>query len=62
MASAKKQLPEFRSEDDERKFWVEHDSTEFIEWKSAHSRQFRNLKRAKVRSATKARPKPRTEG
>jgi predicted DNA binding CopG/RHH family protein len=44
MASTKKQIPEFRSEDDERKFWAEHDSTEFIDWKSAQRRSFPNLK------------------
>jgi predicted DNA binding CopG/RHH family protein len=40
----KKQVPEFRSEDNERKFWAEHDSTEFIDWKSAGRRKFPNLK------------------
>lgn len=40
----KKQVPEFRSEDSERKFWAEHDSTEFIDWKSAERRKFPNLK------------------
>jgi predicted DNA binding CopG/RHH family protein len=44
MASTKKQIPEFRSGDDERKFWAEHDSTEFIDWKSAQRRSFPNLK------------------
>jgi predicted DNA binding CopG/RHH family protein len=44
MASTKKQIPEFRSEEDERKFWAEHDSTEFIDWKSAQRRSFPNLK------------------
>jgi predicted DNA binding CopG/RHH family protein len=44
MASAKKQIPEFRSEDDERRFWAEHDSTDFIDWKSAERRSFPNLK------------------
>ncbi len=44
MASTKKQIPEFRSEEDERKFWAEHDSTEFIDWKSAQRGRFPNLK------------------
>jgi predicted DNA binding CopG/RHH family protein len=37
-------VPEFRSEDGERKFWAEHDSTEFSDWQSAQRRKFPNLK------------------
>ena len=40
----RKPIPEFRSESSERKFWAEHDSTEFIDWKSAERRKFPNLK------------------
>jgi predicted DNA binding CopG/RHH family protein len=40
----KKQVPEFRSEEDERGFWSKHDSTEFIDWQSAQKRRFPNLK------------------
>ena len=36
----KKALPEFRSEDEEREFWHTHDSTEFIDWRSADRRNF----------------------
>ncbi|MGA2181482.1 MAG: CopG family antitoxin [Bryobacteraceae bacterium] len=32
------------SEEDERRFWAEHDSTEFIDWQSAQRRRFPNLK------------------
>ena len=28
-------LPEFKSEDEERKFWAEHDSSEFVDWSKA---------------------------
>ena len=35
MASTKKQVPEFRSEEEERSFWAGHDSTEFIDWQAA---------------------------
>jgi hypothetical protein len=38
--------PEFRSEDSEREFWAEHDSTEFIDWQSAQLRKLPNLKPA----------------
>jgi hypothetical protein len=44
MASTKKQIPEFHSEEDERTFWAEHDSTEFIDWQAAQRRRFPNLK------------------
>jgi predicted DNA binding CopG/RHH family protein len=44
MENTKKQIPEFRSEQDERKFWATHDSTEFIDWQSAQRRSFPNLK------------------
>ncbi|HZT28639.1 MAG TPA: BrnA antitoxin family protein [Bryobacteraceae bacterium] len=40
----KKPTPEFRSEDEEREFWADHDSTEFIDWRSAGRRKFPNLK------------------
>jgi predicted DNA binding CopG/RHH family protein len=45
MPSAKKRpVPEFRTEDEEREFWAEHDSTEFIDWQSAPRRKLPNLK------------------
>ena len=40
----KKALPEFRSEDEESEFWGAHDSTEFIDWRSASRQKFPNLK------------------
>jgi predicted DNA binding CopG/RHH family protein len=39
-----KPVPEFRSEDEEREFWADHDSTEFIDWRSAAPVKFPNLK------------------
>ena len=39
-----KPVPEFRSEDSERKFWAEHDSTQYIDWRSAQRRKLSNLK------------------
>ena len=44
MAGTKKHIPEFRSEEDERKFWAKHDSTEFIDWQASPRRRFPNLK------------------
>ena len=28
-----KKIPKFKSEDKERKFWEDHDSTEYVDWK-----------------------------
>ena len=39
-----KRIPEFRNEDDEHKFWAEHDSTEYINWSTAKHAVFPNLK------------------
>jgi predicted DNA binding CopG/RHH family protein len=44
MAGTKKQIPKFRSEDDERKFWATNDSSEFIDWQSGQKRKFPKLK------------------
>jgi predicted DNA binding CopG/RHH family protein len=44
MASSKKQIPKFRSEEDEREFWAQNDSTEFIDWSTATRRKFPKLK------------------
>jgi len=44
MANNKKQVPRFRSEEEERRFWAEHDSTEFIDWQAAERRRLPHLK------------------
>jgi len=43
-STRKKPVPEFRPEDDERNFWAEHDSTEFVDWQAAQRRKFPHLK------------------
>lgn len=43
MVAAKK-IPEFKSEDEEREFWSDADSTEYIDWKRAQKARFLNLK------------------
>jgi predicted DNA binding CopG/RHH family protein len=43
-STKKKPVPEFRTEDEERAFWAEHDSTEYIDWRSAERRKFPRLK------------------
>ncbi len=39
-----KQIPQFKSEDEERNFWASHDSTEYIDWSKAQKTIFPNLK------------------
>jgi predicted DNA binding CopG/RHH family protein len=39
-----KQIPEFKNEDEEREFWANHDSSEFVDWKQAQRAVFPNLK------------------
>lgn len=43
MSKAKK-LPKFRTEEEERKFWETHDSSEYVDWKNAQSVSMPNLK------------------
>src|SRR6266853_1697133 len=40
----KKRIPEFKNEDDERKFWATADSTEYVAWSSAKRRKLVHLK------------------
>ena len=39
-----KAIPKFRNEDEERRFWSEHDSTEYVDWSKARRGVFPNLK------------------
>jgi predicted DNA binding CopG/RHH family protein len=39
-----KPIPKFKNEDEERKFWETHDSTEFINWNTAKKVTFSKLK------------------
>lgn len=40
----KKQVPGFRTEDQERAFWATHDSTDYIDWSQGRTRKLANLK------------------
>ena len=40
----KKRIPKFKNEDEEREFWVTHDSTEFVNWEKAKTVVLPNLK------------------
>jgi len=44
MASTRKKIPTFSSEDEERKFWSTADSTEYIDWSKAKERPLSRLK------------------
>ena len=39
-----KDIPRIKNEDEERQFWAEHDSTEFVDWSKAKRGVFPNLK------------------
>ncbi|RME68294.1 MAG: hypothetical protein D6778_02065 [Nitrospirae bacterium] len=39
-----KKIPTFKSEDEERQFWAEADSTEYINWKEASVGNFPDLR------------------
>ena len=40
----KKKIPEFKSEEAERKFWATADSTEYLDWSSAKRARLTHLK------------------
>ncbi len=39
-----KPIPEFKNEDEERLFWAENDSSEYVDWSKAQHLVFPNLK------------------
>lgn len=39
-----KQIPNFKTQDEEREFWNTHDSTDYIDWSKAERVVFPNLK------------------
>jgi predicted DNA binding CopG/RHH family protein len=39
-----KKIPVFKNEDEERKFWANKDSSEFVDWKKSEKITFSNLK------------------
>jgi len=39
-----KEIPEFKSEDEEREFWAEHDSADYLDWSKAERAIFPKLK------------------
>ena len=39
-----KKIPRFKNEDEERKFWASHDSTEYVDWGKGVRAVFPNLR------------------
>jgi predicted DNA binding CopG/RHH family protein len=39
-----KAIPKFKTEAEERRFWEEHDSTQYVDWSGAKAGRFPNLK------------------
>ena len=39
-----KSIPKFANEDEERRFWESHDSTEYVDWSRAKKVSFPNLR------------------
>ncbi len=44
MTKKLKKVPSFKNEDEEAKFWLTHDTTEYFDWSKAKRVQFPNLK------------------
>jgi predicted DNA binding CopG/RHH family protein len=44
MANTKKKIPDFKTQDEERKFWASADSTEYVDWQSGSRKKLVNLR------------------
>jgi len=44
MARDRKRIPRFRSEEEEREFWLTHDSADYLDWGKAKPAVFSNLR------------------
>jgi len=44
MKTTKKELPEFNNEQEEREFWADHDSDEYLDWNEGQIARFPKLK------------------
>lgn len=47
MTKIYKAIPQFKNEDEERKFWATHDSTDYIDWSKSKRVIFPNLQLSK---------------
>ena len=44
MKNTKKEIPEFQNEEEERNFWDNHDSVDYIDWEEGEVGRFPKLK------------------
>ncbi|HRR96545.1 MAG TPA: CopG family antitoxin [Candidatus Ratteibacteria bacterium] len=44
MKKRKKKIPDFKNEEEEREFWEDNNSTEYIDWSDSKRVRFSNLK------------------
>jgi predicted DNA binding CopG/RHH family protein len=44
MTAKLKKIPRFKDEAEERRFWENHDSTDYVDWSKARRASFPNLK------------------
>ena len=44
MATSRKEIPEFKTEAEEREFWESHDSSDYLDWSQADAVRLPNLK------------------
>ncbi len=44
MLNMKKRIPDFKNEDEERRFWATADSTEYVDWQSGKRKKLVQLK------------------
>ncbi len=44
MSKKNRSIPQFKSEDEERDFWSDNDSSDYVDWKKAQAIRFPNLK------------------
>ena len=51
---AQKAIPAFKSEAEEREFWLRADSTEYVDWDSARPMRFPNLRPSSTPEAVDA--------
>ena len=42
----RKEIPVFATEEEERRFWETHDTTEYLDWTQANKVRFPNLKKS----------------
>jgi hypothetical protein len=52
LSTMRKEIPSFKSEDEEREFWAERDSADFIDWSGAQLAEFPSLRPTRERKSS----------